>query len=154
MKVIFLTLTGLMIMLVGAYGADSDIEEQITALSEYPGAATTIEDITGQWYGFPAGLLLQFSDDGSAHFGLDWNGTAIGYEARIWFTGQGLSIQFANYDGQIKPCYSAVGLYNVHLLEDDTIRFVPVYDDCQFRMDILAGSADAGYGLIYHREQD
>ena len=141
-------------MLAGGWGAVRGVEEQIIEVSDNPAAATAIEDITGRWYGFTVGLLFQFSDDGSAHFGLDWDGTAVGEEARIWFTGQGLSIQFANYAGQIKPCSSAVGLYNVQLLEGDTIRFVPVQDDCQFRMDILAGSADAGYGLIYHRVQD
>jgi hypothetical protein len=76
------------------------------------------------------------NDDGSPLFGLDWDGTAVGYKTRIWIEGQELSVLFTNYDGQDTACASAAGLYAEQLNESGTIGFALVQDDCHFRAEI------------------
>jgi hypothetical protein len=59
----------------------------------YPEArlAQGTEEITGRWHTFPHTLLLQFNEDGSAQFDLDWDGKPIGYQAMIYFEGQDIT---------------------------------------------------------------
>jgi hypothetical protein len=118
-----------------------------------PVQAGRLEEITGRWHAFPVGLLVQFNEDGSAQFGLDWDGTSMGDEAIIWFEGQALSVQFTDYEGQDEACASAIGRYTVQLYQGESISFTAVHDDCQFRMDILSGRGEEELGLMYHSVQ-
>jgi hypothetical protein len=147
-------LLGIILMLIGGWSTISGVEESSAEPYAGPVIAGTVREIAGTWYRFPVGMLLQFNDDGSAIFGLDWDGTAVGYEARIWFEDQELSILFTNYDDQDEACASAAGLYTVQINEDGTISFELVHDDCHFRMEILSGSAESSTGLIYHPIQN
>jgi hypothetical protein len=116
-----------------------------------PVQAARLEEIAGKWHRFPVGLLIQFNDDGSAQFGLDWDGSFAGYEATIWFEGQELSVRFTNYDGQDEACASTTGRYTVQLHQGESLSFVAVHDDCLFRMDSLSGRGEEELGLMYHR---
>ncbi len=154
MKGFIVILTGLAALLLGGWSVAGQQVSPSTELRLEPGQATMVEEIAGTWHAFPVGLVLQFNDDGSAQFGLDWDGTAIGNEAEIEFEGQELSIRFTNYDGQNEACASSAGLYTVQLHQSGNISFEPVQDDCQFRMDILSGTPEAGFRLMYHPVQN
>ena len=97
-----------------------------------------------------SGNVIQFDEDGSARFGSDWDGTAIGLEAQIEFEYQEISIWFQNYDGLDEACTNAVGRYSVQFHQGGNISFDPIQDDCQFRMDVLSGPKEAGFRLMYH----
>jgi hypothetical protein len=107
--------------------------------------ANSIEQIAGTWYAFPVGLAIRFNNGGTADFGLDAAGRAIGYSARIWFEGQRVFIVFTDFDGDGEDCETAVGSYTVQLLEDGAIAFRPIEDPCRFRLDILGGDPDLGF---------
>jgi len=155
MKILLLALLGIFALLFGGSNlVDGSVSENISELDIDAVLASALEDISGSWYGFPAGLKIQFADDGSAQFGLDWDGTAIGYAARVWFEGQELSIQFTNYDGQEDACAFAIGQYGVHVHANGAIGFIPIDDDCHIRAEILGGSAEFNPDLIYHPVQD
>ena len=150
MKVIFISLIGLAALVLGGWNAAGQPAAQTPEMQTTSRQVVSVQEIVGRWHGFPTGVLLQFNDDGSAHFGLDWDGTEIGYEARIWFESQRLSILFTDFDGHINGCSTSVGLYNVDLHSEGTISFKPVHDDCQFRMEILGGAAAADFRMMYH----
>ena len=150
MKAFIVTLVGLAALLFGGWKAVNQPATEEVAFQPPPGIATGVAEITGTWYGFPAGIVLQFNDDGSAHFGQDWDGTNIGYKATVWFENQRLSILFTNYDGDMDACRDAVGLYNVELHAGGNISFEPVNDDCHFRTVLLGGPAETDFGLMYH----
>lgn len=115
--------------------------------------ASRLEQIAGAWYAFPVGTAVRFNDDGSADFGLNAAGEAIGYEARVWFEGQQLFIAFTNFDGESEVCGTKVGSYVVQLLEDGSITFRSIADACHFRSDILSGHSDLGSELRFHPVQ-
>ena len=142
-------------LFLGGWQLDSGRTEEPTEsyqkLQSEPVQAGRVEEIAGKWYGFPMALLLQFNDDGSAQFGLDLDGTAIGYEAMIWFEDQELFVQFTNYDGHIEACASSIGRYTVQLHQGESISFTAVHDDCLFRMENLSGRGEEEFGLMYHR---
>ena len=114
-----------------------------------PELATSSEDIAGMWFSLPSGLVLQFNDDGTAQFGVDSDGTTLGYEAQTWFEGTRLFIKFVAYDGVSEACATATGTYEVQLLDSGNLRFVRAQDECQLRVDALLGAADAEIALEY-----
>lgn len=109
-----------------------------------------ITDFEGAWYNFPGGLMIRFNGDGSADFGVDTDGTPIGYQAQTWFEGDNLSIRFLDYDGAMDSCRDATGVYQVQQLDGGNIRFVTIDDACQFRSDALSGHKDLGFELVFH----
>jgi hypothetical protein len=109
-----------------------------------------INGFEGAWYSFPGGLMIRFNSDGSADFGVDTDGTPIGYQAHTWFEGDKLSIRFSNYDGAMESCRDATGVYQVQQLKGGNIRFVTIDDACQFRSDALSGHKDLGFELVFH----
>lgn len=153
MKVIIVSLLGLAALFFGGWSTVGQPVAHATEEQTPSKQVVSIQEIVGTWHAFPIGVLLQFDDDGSAHFGLDSEGTLIGREARIWFENQGLSILFTEHDDQIDGCSASVGHYNVELSSDGTIRFESVHDDCQFRVQILQGAADTDSRMIYHPVQ-
>ena len=153
MKVIIISLIGLGTLLFGGWSTAGQPAAQSQELEPTYGQVISVREIAGTWYGFPAGVMFKLNDDGSAHIGLDWNGTEIGYDARIWFESQKLSIQFTDYDGKNSGCASSVGQYSVKLHLNGNIRFEPVHDDCQFRMEVLGGAADSDFRVMYHPVQ-
>ena len=71
------------------------------------------------------------------------------------FEGLLLVVKFTDYagdaDGGSAACATVVGVYEVHLLEGGSIRFMKLQDDCAFRSDTLSGQPDLGFDLVYHR---
>ena len=157
MKGFIIGLIILAALILGGWHLDGErIKEPTGSYQESrskPVQADRLEQIAGQWYRFPVGLLLQFNDDGSAQFGLDWDGSFAGTEAMIWFVGQEMSVRFTNYDGQDEACASTIGRYTVLLHQGESISFAAVHDDCLFRMDSLSGRGEEEFGLMYHRVQ-
>ena len=153
MKVIIISLIGLGTLLFGGWSTAGQPAAQSLELEPTYGQVISVREIAGTWYGFPAGVMFKLNDDGSAHIGLDWNGTEIGYDARIWFESQKLSIQFTDYDGRSLGCVSSVGRYSVELHSNGNIHFETVRDDCQFRMEILGGGAVSDFRVMYHPVQ-
>jgi hypothetical protein len=115
-----------------------------------PELATSSEEIAGTWFSLPNGLMLQFGDDGTAQFGVDNDGTTLGYDAQTWFEGTHLFVRFEDYDGASEACATDIGIYEVELLESGNLRFVHGQDDCEFRLESLQGTADSEIGLQYN----
>ena len=115
--------------------------------------ATSSQDIAGLWFGLPTGLMVQFKENGTAQFGVDSDGTTLGYDAQAWFEGTRLFIKFIDYDGASEVCGTATGIYEVQLLDSGNLRFVEVQDECRFRADALQGTADAEIALEYNPVQ-
>lgn len=111
------------------------------------------EAIAGTWYSYPVGTMVRFNGDGTADFGLDTSGRAIGYHARTWFEGERLFIAFTNYDGESDGCETAVGGYEVQFLEHNGVAFRPISDACRFRLDVLSGHPELGFDLVFHPVQ-
>lgn len=114
-----------------------------------PEFATSSEDIAGMWFSLPSGLVLRFNDDGSAQFGVDSDGTTLGYDAQTWFEGTRLFIRFVASDGLSEACAAATGTYEVQLLDSGNLSFVHAQDECQLRVDALQGASDMELGLEY-----
>ena len=154
MKSFIIGMIGVMIMLLGGLEVFGRQRTQ-PVLPPRPEPileqASTIDELTGTWYAFPVGLLLQFNNDESAQFGLNTDGTTLGYDAIISFEGELLSIRFTNYDGENAPCHEQAGLYTVQLHQGGQISFDPARDDCLFRLESLSGSAEADFRLIFHQ---
>lgn len=112
--------------------------------------ASSSEAIAGTWYSFPVGIMIRFHEDGLADFGLDTAGNPIGDSAKTWFEGQQLFISFTGYDGENESCETAVGVYEVQMLEKGGISFKTVADDCRFRSDVLSGTPELGFQLVFH----
>ncbi len=153
MKVILISLIGLAALLLGGWNAAGQPAAQTPEVVTTSRQVVSVQEIAGTWHGFPIGILLQFIDDGTAHFGLDLEGTKIGYEGRMWFEGQKLSIMFTDYDDQINGCSTSVGQYSVELHTGGAIRFEPIHDDCQFRLQILGGAAGTDFKMMHHPVQ-
>lgn len=115
--------------------------------------ASSLEQIAGAWYAFPVGTAVRFNDDGTADFGLNMAGEAIGYSARTWFEGRQLFIAFTNFDGESEGCGTAAGSYTVQLFEDGSMTFSSVADTCRIRSDILGGQPDLGFEPRFHPVQ-
>lgn len=111
--------------------------------------AASSQDIAGRWFSLPGGLMLQFNDDGSAQFGIDSDGTTLGYEAQTWFEGTHLFIKFIANVGLSDACANATGSYEVQLLDSGNLKFVDAQDKCQLRRDALQGAPDTQLPLEY-----
>lgn len=147
MKGLIILLAGILSLLLGGLGSGGEERISASGSSLMIEQAQQSEQISGTWHGFPYGLLLQINNDGSAQFGLDTDGTPIGYSAMMWFEDQQLSVLFTNYDGPNETCRSAVGFYTVQLHQGGAIRFETVHDECRFRQEILSGLSERG--LLY-----
>jgi hypothetical protein len=93
--------------------------------------------------------VLQFNDDGTARFGVDGDGTTLGYDTQTWFEGTRLFVKFATYDGESEAYATATGSYEVQLLDSGNLRFVNGQDECLLRADALQGQPDMGLALEY-----
>ena len=109
-----------------------------------------VQELQGAWYAFPAGLAIQFNQDGSGTFGSVGDDDMTGIALKTRFEGELLQISFAGYQGESEECKTVSGVYSVQRLADGNIRFSPVQDACQFRLDALNGAADLGFGLTFH----
>ena len=109
-----------------------------------------LQELQGAWYAFPAGLAIEFNQDGSGLFGsVSGDGTGgISFDSR--FEGDRLLIWFDDYQGESHECQTATGIYTLQGLEGGNIRFSPEHDDCQFRIDALNGQASLGFELTFH----
>jgi hypothetical protein len=111
---------------------------------------SSADQIAGTWHSFPNGLLIRFNRDGTADFGVDTDGKAIGYSANTWVKGDQLFITFSDYDGDNADCVGATGIYQTQQQRGGSLRFVLVEDACQFRATALSGRAELGSELLFH----
>lgn len=109
-----------------------------------------LQEIQGAWYAFPAGLAIRFNEDGSGLFGSVGDDDRTGISVETHFEDDLLQIWFADYQGESEDCQTATGVYTVQRLDGGNIRFSPIQDDCQFRLDALNGRADLGFELTFH----
>ena len=122
---------------------ESEVKEARRALSR-------LQELQGAWYAFPAGLAIQFNQDGSGLFGSAGGDDMTGIALKTRFEGELLQISFAGYQGESEECQTATGVYSVQRLAGGNIHFSPVQDDCKFRLDALNGAADLGFELTFH----
>lgn len=154
MKMLIITLAATVLLILGGWSfTDRPAIEPIEAFQE-PIGASSIEQVAGRWFAFPAGLLIQINPDGSAQFGLDRDGTVLGHQAQMWFEGPELSVRYTDYEGQDAACAKQTGHYTVDTYESGNITFIPVEDDCRSRMESLSGAAETGFRVNYHPVQD
>lgn len=147
MKGFFISLISAAVLILAGW---QTVDHKATPELQLKPEPMIINDFEGAWYNFPGGLMIQFNGDGSADFGVDTDGTPIGYQAQTWFEGDKFSIRFSDYDGAIDSCRGATGVYQVQQLDDGNIRFVTINDACQFRSDALSGHKDLGFEPVFH----
>jgi hypothetical protein len=149
MKGIFLNLIGITILLAGI-GKLQGLPAPVTADEAIAFTATALTEISGTWSSFPAGMMIGIGENGSIEFGLDDKGKPVGMDARAWFREQQFHLVFTDYQGEAAECADAVGVYEVMVLDNGSLKFEPVADDCQFRVDILSGDSQHTTDLLFH----
>jgi len=150
MKALLAGLTGIIVLFLGGWGFVVPSGDSSTAIETMAVERTQVGSIVGAWHSFPAGMVVQFDANGTAHFGVDQGGKAFGFEAETWMNGETLSFMFTNYDGEDEACRSATGVYQIGLAASGAINFLAVDDQCQMRVNILEGNPELGYEPIFH----
>jgi hypothetical protein len=150
MKTLLTGFMGVIVLFLGGWGFGGLSGNSGTAIEAIAVERNQVASIVGAWHSFPAGMVVQFDPDGTAQFGVDPGGKAFGFEAETWMNGETLSIRFTNYDGQDDACRSATGVYQVSPAVDGAIKFLPVDDRCQMRVNILKGNPEQKDGHIFH----
>jgi hypothetical protein len=139
------------IAILASVGWQGVVSQEVTAAAEQkPSLTSAIGGLRGTWYAFPGGLMIRFNANGTADFGLDIDGKAVGFSANTWLEDTRLHITFTDYDGENEGCRSATGIYEVQSLDNNYLKFKVVHDDCQLRSNVLSGNADLGSELLYH----
>jgi hypothetical protein len=150
MKSIFLAIISSAILTLVGWKAVERPQQAVTPGATVEHSILGGQELQGAWYAFPAGLAIEFNHDGSGLFGSVSGNDAGGISFDSRFEGDHLQIWFAEYQGESEECQTTTGVYTVESLEAGNIRFSPVQDHCQFRLDALNGQADLGFELTFH----
>lgn len=150
MKSILASLMSVGMVTLASWQLTGQTPHTAEVVEQPPEIAASSADIAGTWFSLPTGLVLQFNADGTAQFGVDSDGTTLGYEAQTWFEGTRLFVKFVDNDGPSAACANEIGSYQVQVLETGNLKFVDAIDDCQLRIDALQGASGMDLALEYN----
>jgi hypothetical protein len=111
-----------------------------------PKLASSAEDIAGTtWFSnFGGPLYIQFFEDGTMRGSSNRELVEDHPQAitKFWFEGTQLFFEATHQGGCDEDAPDAVGIYEVHLLENGNLRFVASEDECAGRATRFQGLVD------------
>lgn len=112
-----------------------------------PEKADSVDDIVGTWRRVRVGSdsaatdICKYSDDGTyiCNFSLEEINQNEGWKGNFWFEGTQYFDQTTDAPGGSPSLCAEVGIYEIQLLDNGSLKYVLVEDECRDRISSAAG---------------